>query len=77
MHREITLPQDTRCFIKDPTSGGLCFQGVWRRQGEVFTISPSEDMVYDHRSQKAISFRFADQTYYMLLAEMNLPDPIT
>ncbi len=73
MHREITLPQDTRCFRKDPTSGVLCFQGEVRRKGEVFTISPSEDREYDHRLQKVVSFRFNDQEYYMIVAEMNVP----
>ena len=76
MHREIRLPQDTRCFAKDPTSGQLCFQGAYRRQGDVLTISPPEDSVYDHRPQKAVSFRFNDQAYYMLVSEMNLPDLI-
>jgi hypothetical protein len=74
MHKEITLSRDTRCFRKDPTSGTLCFQGEVRRRGEVFTISPPEDAYYDHRMQKAVSFRFNDLIYYMLVAEMNLSD---
>lgn len=74
MYREITLLEDTRCFQRDGQSNALEFKGVWRHKGDTLTVGPLEHLEYDHRPQAVVSFTFNDQTYYMLVSELNIPE---
>lgn len=72
MYQEITLAQDTRCFQRFKETNVLTFDGTMRKKGETFTISPPVRLYYDHKLQKAVSFTFGGQTYYMIVSELHL-----
>ncbi|MBP7811981.1 MAG: hypothetical protein KA054_04030 [Candidatus Moranbacteria bacterium] len=72
---KITLPVDVRYFTKATDSRQLCRTDKVIPAGSVIRLQGSiQSVVYDHRDQEAIAFRFNKKVYYFLIHEIRIAD---
>lgn len=70
--RQVTLPKNTRYFEK--TGYALTRTDRGLSAGSIINIGEPELLYYYHRQQIAVPFTMYDETYYMIISEMEIPE---
>lgn len=70
--KQVTLPKNTHYFEKTGYALARTDRGL--SAGSIINIGDPEPLYYDHRIQIAVPFTFYDQTYYMIVSEMDMPE---
>lgn len=65
----ITLPNDVRLFTKFGKKVLAKTEKSLRKDSSI-DVGPPEDVIFDHRDQRAVPYRVGVVTYYILLEEI-------